>query len=480
MSDSLLGVIDVGKTSTRLFLVAPASADIVWSARRPSEMIAGPALNQLDLAGAEQWLLGELSRAPGKERITHLVPVGHGAAAALLDGADRILLAPDYEDARFGRTRLAYARERDEFSSTFSPHLPDGLNLGAQLHFVEARLPARWRRVSHILPLPQYFAWRLSGVMASEVTSLGAHTDLWLPRQRRFSSMARRRGWDRLFPQLRRADEALGCITPAVAQLTGLEPSCKVLCGIHDSNASFLGQRVRWPHDAPLAVVSSGTWTIVMARGVDLGRLDQSRDMLANVDPFGAPLGTARFMGGREYAAIAGEQDRGCETDAHTVGEIVERGWLALPSFTHAGGPFQGRTGRILGPAQMSGRERTALASLYLALMVDVMLDLLGHAGGIVIDGPLALDRVFAPLLAALRPGGPVLLSATTEGSVRGACVLAAGMGRVAAGAETGAETGNVVPLGIHGLAGYKAKWRSECAVSEGREQTGRHSRHWQ
>jgi len=461
MKDPLLGVIDLGKSSTRLFLVAPESADIVWEARRPSATILGPELNQLDLAGIERWLFDELARAPEKERITHLVPVAHGAAAVLLDDAGQTLLAPDYEDARFGRTRTAYAQERDEFSSTFSPNLPDGLNLGAQLHFIETGLPAWWRKVAQILLLPQYLAWRLSGVKASEVSALGVHTDLWLPRQGQFSAMARRRGWNRLFPPLRSASAVLGRITPAVAQATGLEPGCQVLCGIHDSNASFLAHRAHRPDDAAFAVISSGTWIIAMARGVDLKRLDPSRDMLANVDVFGTPLGTARFMGGREYAAIAGAQDHGGEADAPSVQTVIDRDWLALPSFAQAGGPFQGRSGRILGPASMDHRERAALASVYLALMTEVLLDLLGHAGEIVIDGPLALDRVFAPVLAALRPGATVLRSSTADGSVHGACVLVNGVDGVAPGVETEV----VAPLAVHGLAQYKARWRGECGI---------------
>ena len=68
-------------------------------------------------------------------------------------------------------------------------------------------------------------------------------------------------------------------------------------CGIHDSNASYLCYRVGRPAGQPFAVVSSGTWTVIMAHGSDLARLRENRDMLANVDAFGVPVATARFTG---------------------------------------------------------------------------------------------------------------------------------------------------------------------------------------
>lgn len=460
MSDPLVGVIDIGKTSTRLFLVDPGSGRTIWSARRSSATLRGAALNQIDIADAERWLLDTLTRAPGRERLTHLVPVAHGAAAVLLDRCGVPLLAPDYEDPRFGRTRAAYSVLRDDFSATFSPHLPDGQNLGAQLHFVQSELPALWAQVAHILPLPQYLAWRLSGVMASEVTSLGVHTDVWLPRQGQFSALARGSGWDRLFPPLRAADAVLGEPTPAVVRATGLARSCRVLCGLHDSNASLLG-RTQWrPHDETLAVVSSGTWTIAMARGVDLGRLDPARDMLANVDAFGRPVGTSRFMGGREYLAIAGPDGLACAPDVQAVRSIVGRGWMALPTFSPAGGPFQGCAGRIVGPGAMGPGDRSALAAVYLALVVDVMLDLLGHAGTLVLDGPLADNPLFPGLLAALRSGSPVVRAEAGEGSVCGALALVRGL-RGAAAAQP--EPAIVQPIEIAGLAPYRDEWRRCC-----------------
>ena len=63
--------------------------------------------------------------------------------------------------------------------------------------------------MTDILPLAQYWAWRLSGVKATEVTSLGAHTHLWRPAERRYSELARRHGWAARFPPMRHAWDTL-------------------------------------------------------------------------------------------------------------------------------------------------------------------------------------------------------------------------------------------------------------------------------
>ena len=54
--------------------------------------------------------------------------------------------------------------------------------------------------------------------MASEVTSLGAHTDLWRPNEGDLSSMVDRLGWRRLFPPMRKAWDTLGTLKPEVAR----------------------------------------------------------------------------------------------------------------------------------------------------------------------------------------------------------------------------------------------------------------------
>jgi L-fuculokinase len=423
----LIAVIDIGKTNAKLILFEDEGGAAVWSVERPSPAIAVPGFgrlsHQLDVHGIEAWLIGQLAVAPEKHRIRAIVPVAHGAAMVLVDAEGDTLLAPDYEDLCFDRLNPQYRGIRPPYRQTLSPALPAGLNVGAQLFYVQEALPEIFLRTRTILTYPQYWSWRLSGVAASEVTSLGCHSDLWNPTAQNFSDLVLDQGWGGLMPPLRPARAVLGPLRQQVVEATGLPADCAVICGIHDSNASYLSHRVARGAAEPFSVISSGTWCIVLAHDADLTRLREAEDMLANVDALGVPTATARFMGGREYAAIAGEG--AVAPTVAGLAAVLAADAVALPSFA-LGGPCQGRKGEVLRAEGLAPEGRAALAALYCALMADLILDRLGAAGAILVDGPFAANPLFSPVLQSLRPADPVTAS-DTRGGITAAVLWLAG-----------------------------------------------------
>ena len=451
----LIAVFDVGKTNAKIALVDPALGQEIWSARRANAVVQGNVTRELDVVAIETWLIDTLRSAPQRERVVAIVPIAHGAAAVLVDHAGSVLAAPDYEDTCFDEVAAEYSELRDPYAVTFSPNLPQGLNLGRQLFFLQRRRSDLFKRVAQILLYPQYWSWRLSGVMSAEVTSLGTHTDLWRPHDQAYSALARKQGWARLMPSMHRASEPLGKIRASFAAATGLPENCAVSCGIHDSNASYLRFLMDREREA-FTVVSSGTWTIVMANRGDLRRLREERDMLANVNIFSAPIATARYMGGREYEIIAQGSD---EPTIDALIEVLTRGAMVLPSFASAG-PYSGRRGTIEGAEDLTGPQRAALATLYSALMTAQLLDLLGTAGEIFIDGPLARNPLFGGLLGACVPVGTV--RTYPEGGGTRVAAHLAGLPSPQQGVLR-----NVVPLRIAGLLEYQANWRHRLEERE-------------
>ncbi|TIT57667.1 MAG: carbohydrate kinase, partial [Mesorhizobium sp.] len=141
--------------------------------------------------------------------------------------------------------------------------------------------------------------------------------------------------------------------------------------GVHDSNAALHAYRRQ--QLGPLTAVSTGTWVVVLNPDCPLDVLDRDRDMLVNVDVDGGPVPTIRFMGGREFAVIsAGWQ--GAISPA-SIQRVIDAGIMALPSFA-PGGPMPDRVGEVIGGAP-DREERAAVALLYVALMVDLSLDLI-------------------------------------------------------------------------------------------------------
>jgi sugar (pentulose or hexulose) kinase len=332
--------------------------------------------------------------------------------AVVRDG--RLLLPPmDYENPIPAAERSRYDDGRDAFAATGSPSLPDGLNLGAQLHWLETLHPHALRAGSMLLPWAQYWAWRLSGVAASEVTSLGCHTDLWLPGSGVPSALAVHRGWAGLLAPLRKASDCLGTLSSEWIARTGLGAGVEVYCGLHDSNAALLAAR-GFPElmAGESTILSTGTWFVSMrtpAVPITPGALPEDRDCLMNVDAFGSPVPSARFMGGRELELLTGIDTRRVDIAPDqpalvaALPQVLAGGSCVLPTFAAGCGPFPHARGRWVHKPADDAPIRAAV-SLYAALLADVSLELIGSCGQLVIEGRFARAQVFVRALATLRP----------------------------------------------------------------------------
>ncbi len=131
-------------------------------------------------------------------------------------------------------------------------------------------------------------------------------------------------------------------------------------------------------------------------------------------------------MGGRDYAAIAGDQPTGALGDGAVLARLVARGTMALPAFGPDDGLFPGRAGKgcVVGPAPEGAAERLALAVLQVALLTWTCGDVLAPGQDWVLDGSFLREPLFAPLVAALRGGGRVLVNDEPYGIAAGAALL--------------------------------------------------------
>jgi sugar (pentulose or hexulose) kinase len=447
MQDALI-VLDIGKTNVKLALV-DAGGRVLTEARRPNAILNDGPYPHHDTEGIWNWMLATCRDFAKRASVSAIVPVTHGATAALVDDDGLVLPVLDYEAALPG---LDYASLRPPYAETCSPLLPAGLNLGRQLAWLQARHPEQFARARHILMYPQYWAWRLCGVAAGEATSLGCHTDMWDPVRQDYSSLVARMGWEGQLPPISPPWASLGTLRADVVEATGLPPECEVLCGIHDSNASLVRYLGRDGASAPRTVLSTGTWVIAAAFGTQLDGLREDADMLANTSALGQPVACMRFMGGREFGALAGDQPATCSY--LQLEQMVARGTMAIPCFADSGGPFAGRAGRIAGPAPVDAGERFALATLYCVLMTDYCLDALGARGPVTVEGSFTANPWFGPLLAGLRPQQALSYSDDASGTTCGGWLL-----RYRDATPPGTNVAKA-PRALAGLEAYRAKWR--------------------
>jgi sugar (pentulose or hexulose) kinase len=459
-------VIDVGKTLAKLTLWDGTGA-LLDRKTRPNQAIAENGLALLDADGIETFIADTLTEFAKSGPIDSIFPVGHGATAALVrDGA--LTVPPlDYEHEIPAAIRQGYDALRDDFAATGSPSLPVGLNLGAQLYFLKETRPAAFDGAA-ILLWPQYWAWRLTGVMASEVTSLGCHTDLWQPVTGGFSDMAKGIGVAQAFPPIRRAADVLGTLSPEWQTRTGLTADTKVHCGIHDSNAALIAARA-FPEIGAResTVLSTGTWFIAMrspetADKVDISKLPEARDCLVNIDAYGTPVPSARFMGGREIEKLIEIDTRMVDIKPDqpallaTVPEVVAKGRMLLPTLAPGTGPFpEGKAEWIEKPEDWYARR--AAACLYAALVADQALDLIGSDERLLVEGRFGEAQVFVRALASLRPSTTVYVANAHNDVAFGALRL------IDPGIQPMGQLVQVEPLETD-LSDYKRQWHAMIA----------------
>lgn len=447
-----VAVLDIGKTNVKLALFDDGR--LLWEKSAPNRVRPGPPYPHEDVESAWTFFLDALHEAARTHQVNAIVPTAHGAAGALIGESELAAPVMDYEFTGVEVIEPDYARLRPPFSESLSPNLPAGLNLGRQLAYQKWRCPDLFAKAKYFVGYPQYWTWRLSGVAVSEVTTLGAHTDLWSPRQGRFSSLVAALDVGHLLPPLRRAFDPLGPIKPEIAAACGLAPDTPVFCGIHDSNASLLPYLLS--RQTPFTVLSTGTWVILMCIGLSLEQLDPHDDTLANVDALGRPIACGRFMGGREYAVIAGGSGN---ADLDAIERVIASGAMALPCFSGQGGPYATTKGVICG--EPAARDRTALATLYCALVSDLMLTRMGAASGdLIVEGTFAGNLAFCQTLGALRPTQRVFAAEDAAGTARGAAMLAQW-----APSYHIAEPAPVDPISIAGLDSYRKTWTAAVGM---------------
>ena len=419
-----VAVIDIGKTNAKLVLVDLESLTEIAVITRPNAVLPGPPWPHFDVEGHWAFLLAGLRDFHAAHGIDAISVTTHGACAALLD-SDGNLAAPilDYEFA--GPDDLAddYNTIRPPFSETGSPKLSGGLNIGAQL-FWQFRMDPDLKGMTHqIVTYPQFWGAQLTGVTATDVTSLGCHSDLWNPAAGNFSSLVGALDIDNILAPVRKPSDVLGPILPHIAKETGLPADTPVYCGIHDSNASLLPYVLG--ETAPFSVVSTGTWVIAMSVGGKSAALDPDLDTLINVTAHGRAAPSARFMGGREHDLATG----GAYPDPspQDLEHILSNQIMLLPAVVPDTGPFKGRSTQWVGDAPDIGTgKRGAAVALYLALVTAECLSNIGHAGDIIVEGPFAGNRIYLDMLSVIA-NSDVRRSLGSTGTSAGAALLVTG-----------------------------------------------------
>lgn len=444
-----LAVFDLGKTNSKLFVFS-RDGELLDQQRTKPVWVQYRGRSVLDDTKLYDWMRSVLVDVVAKHDVGHMIVSAHGCTFALVNG-EAGLLHPilDYEQEIPDAVAADIDPRLPDFSETFTPHLPLGFCIARHIYWLEVDEPDTFSQADAILCYPQYWGWRFTGSRVSEYSYLGAHSQVWAPLKRDYSSLVHQLEWRELFPPIAPSGEIIG--HTEVALPDGASRSVAVHNGVHDSNAALAYYRMTGL--SGFTIVSTGTWVIIINLDCPLNALDQERDMIANVTVNGEPAPSLRFMGGREYDLISEGWNEPISAEA--VSAVMAKRVFALPSWA-AGGPFPETKGSIVG-GEVSAEERAAVAALYVVMMTDLSLDLIHSTNTLIVDGGLSRMDFFNAALGQLRPSQKVLRSTMSEGSATGAAAIAF---KALGLAPFKDETQAVAAGNIAGLEAYRDEWR--------------------
>ena len=405
-------VLDIGKTNVKLTFVDSANNKTIKFFKTKQKNIYRHGIKILNSNSIFEWALKKITYIGRKHDLDKFVCTAHGTSIALISYDDKELLAcTDYE-YKFDKLFNSYKKIAPKFNESFSPFLENGLNIGQQIYYLYTKKQKLIKETKYILNYPQYIVWKLTSSFSSEISYVGCHTHLWDFKRNKLSSFIKKIKLEKKFPKIRKAWDTIG-------QRKIGESNLKIINGIHDSNASYL--YFKNSDIKNFTLVSTGTWYIIFNQKTPLKNLNPSLDMLANIDVFGKPVPTMRFMGGREYDHLMGVFKISNKTRA--IKNFSFHNYLIYPSYASGGG-FSINKINIGFYEGLNKGQIYYLICLYISFVINFCLNQMRSSNTIILDGPITKNITIMRMLSSLRKKQIILKNKREIGTTLGATNL--------------------------------------------------------
>ena len=405
-------VLDIGKTNVKLTFVDSLNNKTIKFFKTKQKNIYRHGIKILNSNSIFEWALKKITYIGRKHNLDKFVCTAHGTSIALISYDDKELLAcTDYE-YKFDKLFNSYKKIAPKFNESFSPFLENGLNIGQQIYYLYKKKQQLIKETKYILNYPQYIVWKLTSSFSSEISYVGCHTHLWDFKRNKLSSFVKKIKLEKKFPKIRKAWDTIG-------QRKIGESNLKIINGIHDSNASYL--YFKNSDIKNFTLVSTGTWYIIFNQKTPLKNLNPSLDMLANIDVFGKPVPTMRFMGGREYDHLMGVFKISNKTRA--IKNFSFHNYLIYPSYASGGG-FSINKINIGFYEGLNKGQIYYLICLYISFVINFCLNQMKSSNTIILDGPITKNITIMKILSSLRKKQKVLKNKREIGTTLGATNL--------------------------------------------------------
>lgn len=292
----VIAVFDIGKTNKKLFLYDHALQTVFEKSLVLPEIVDEDNFPSEDINSLRSFVVNEFDAVLEDPR--YLVKgvnfSAYGASLVYLDQNGKVI-TPLYNYLKpypkpLQESFYSHYGGENEFSRSAASPVLGSLNSGMQLYRLKYEQPEIFKRVAHVLHLPQYLSWLITGKFYTELTSIGCHTNLWNFDKQTYQQWLSEEGILTLLPEM--------VPSSSVVHVDYKGKNIAVGIGLHDSSSAlipYLKQR-----ETNFMLLSTGTWCISLNpfNHSPLTEEELKNDCLCYLQTNGNPVKAARYFGG--------------------------------------------------------------------------------------------------------------------------------------------------------------------------------------
>ena len=295
----VIAIFDFGRTNKKFFLFDEQYKIVYEKTVQLTDTVDEDGDSCEDIEGLRQNIFDSLKEASANENfcIKAINISAYGASFVYIDESGKFLTPlynylKKYPTLLFRQFYDTYGGEINFSHATASPVL-GSLNSGMQLYRIKYEQPLIFSTIKYALHLPQYLSYLLTGVAASDITSIGCHTNLWNFKENDYHHWVNdERMIEKLAPVVE-ADKVFGTIVEGNNYSVGI--------GLHDSSAALIPYLTNF-HE-PFILISTGTWCISLNpfNNTTLTTHELSNDCLCFLSFKNKQVKSSRLFAGNEH-----------------------------------------------------------------------------------------------------------------------------------------------------------------------------------
>ncbi len=431
MSKNVIAIFDAGKTNKKLFLFDEQYNIVHEESTQLDEIKDEDGFACEDVHALTNWVREKFREVTSNDKynVKAVNFSAYGASFVHIDEEGNPLTPlynylkpyPEKLKQQFYNT---YGSESLIAKQTASPVLGN-LNSGMQLYRLKYEQPSVFSRIKYSLHLPQYLSFLISSTPASDITSIGCHTQLWHFQKNKYHDWVYKEKLNEKFPAIYKGDNIITNNTEDI--VTGI--------GLHDSSSALIPYLKLF--NEPFILLSTGTWSISLNpfNASMLTDYELHNDCLCYISYKGKPVKASRLFAGYEHEEQVKRLAGHFQKDIHYYTTVKYNDALLNKLRSHTASKQIDSHTAMVQQSAFSKRTLNAFKSYeeaYHQLISDIITQqafstkLVLNATPvkkIFVDGGFGKNDVYMNLLAAAFPGIEVYAASIPQASALGAAL---------------------------------------------------------